>query len=114
MLNVTEILTGEVAERLDGAFEAMFGSTNREVVQQAKDAAATALNNIGTSDALYYNVEHTVHVTIVGVEILGARHLDAKNVSCSDWLKRIVELRGRDGFDERRGCGNVARQRSTP
>jgi len=114
MLNVTEILTGEVAERFDGAFGAMFGGTNREVVRQAKDAAATALNNIGTSDALCHNVGHTVHVTIVGIEILEARHLDAKNLSCSDWLNTIVALRGRDGFDERRSCGNVARQRSTP
>ena len=51
----------------------MFGKSEREYVQHAKDAAATALSHITKSDALYHNVEHTVHVTVVGVEILNAK-----------------------------------------
>ena len=74
MLNVTQLLTEEVARRIDSAFDAMFGDAERDHMQIAKDAAAAALGHIAKSDALYHNVEHTVHVTIVGLEILKAKH----------------------------------------
>ncbi|MFT4583089.1 MAG: hypothetical protein ACI915_004202 [Gammaproteobacteria bacterium] len=92
MLNVTHILTMEVVDRIDAAFECMFGSSERIYVQHAKDAAAATLAQIATSDALYHNVEHTVHVTVVGIEILKARHLEAKNVTRKDWLNVIIAL----------------------
>jgi hypothetical protein len=92
MLNVTQILTAEVIARLDAAFECMFGGSERMYVQHAKDAAATTLARIATSDALYHNVEHTVHVTVVGIEILKARHLEAKNVTRDAWLNVIIAL----------------------
>jgi hypothetical protein len=92
MLNVTHILTMEVVDRIDAAFECMFGSSERIYVQHAKDAAAATLAQIATSDALYHNVEHTVHVTVVGIEILKARHLEANNVTRKDSLNVIIAL----------------------
>lgn len=92
MLNVTQLLTAEVATRLDLAFEAMFGRAEREYVQHAKDAAATALGHIATSDALYHNVEHTVHVTIVGLEILKAKQNLHSDVTRGDWLNTVIAL----------------------
>jgi hypothetical protein len=92
MLNVTQILTSEVVDRLDRAFDDTFGGGDRHYVQHAKDAAATALGHIAASDALYHNVEHTVHVTVVGVEILRGKHLETKSVSRSDWLNTVVAL----------------------
>ena len=92
MINVTQLLTAEVATRLDDAFEAMFGTSDRDYIQHAKDAAATTLGHIANSDALYHNVEHTVHVTIVGLEILKAKQLQDSNVSRGDWLNTVIAL----------------------
>lgn len=92
MLDVTQLLISEVAKRLDVAFETMFGSADRVTVQQAKDAASTALGHIATSDALYHNVEHTVHVTIVGLEILQAKQILASNVTHREWLSMVIAL----------------------
>lgn len=92
MFNVTQLLTAEVANRLDIAFAAMFGSSDGDYIHHAKDAAATALGHIGNSDALYHNVEHTVHVTIVGLEILKAKQLQDANVTRRDWLNTVVAL----------------------
>ena len=88
MLNITQLLIAEVATRLDLAFEAMFGKSEREYVQHAKDVAATALSHIANSDALYHNVEHTVHVTVVGVEILKAKQ--SRGRQCN--TRRLVEF----------------------
>ena len=92
MLNVTRLLTAEVVDRLDESFDFMFGSGERRFVQHAKDAAATALARIAESDALYHNVEHTVHVTIVGIEILRAKHIESKGVSRNNWLNTVIVL----------------------
>jgi len=92
MLNVTQLLTEEVASRIDSAFGSMFGDTDREHVQHAKDAAATALSHIATSDALYHNVEHTVHVTIVGLEILKAKQAKELTITPGDWLNTVIGL----------------------
>ena len=92
MFNVTQLLTAEVATRMDGAFEVMFGNSDRDYIQYAKDAAATALGHIANSDALYHNVEHTVHVTIVGLEILKAKQIQDSNVSRGDWLNTVIAL----------------------
>jgi len=92
MFNVTQLLTAEVATRIDLTYAAMFGTADREYIQHAKDAAATALGHIAKSDALYHNVEHTVHVTIVGLEILKAKQLQNSNVSRGDWLNTVIAL----------------------
>lgn len=92
MLNVTQILTEEVARRIDSAFDAMFGDADRDHMQHAKDAAAAALGHIATSDALYHNVEHTVHVTIVGLEILKAKQARELSVTPGDWLNTVVAM----------------------
>ena len=92
MLNVTKMLTAEMAKRFDVAFDSMFSGTGRTHVQHAKDAASAALDHIATCDALYHNVEHTVHVTIVGLEILKAKHALELSVTPRDWLNIVVAL----------------------
>jgi hypothetical protein len=74
-------------------------------VQHAKDAAATALGAIATSDALYHNVEHTVHVTLVGIEIIRAKHAREFSVSRGDWLNTVVALLCHDIGYVRGICG---------
>jgi len=106
MLNVTQLLTAEVASRLEAAFDQTFGIGERGHVQHAKDAVAMALGHIATSDALYHNVEHTVHVTIVGLEILKAKHIQQKNVTRSDWLNTVIALVCHDIGYVRGICGN--------
>ncbi len=106
MLNVTQILTNEVALRMDAAYEAMYGAVDRHYVQHARDAAATALAHIATSDALYHNVEHTVHVTIVGLEILRARQQRDLDVTPGDWLNTVIALLCHDIGYVRGICGS--------
>ena len=105
MLNVTQLLTEQVATRLDASFETMFGSGERRYVQHAKDAASTALAHIAKSDALYHNVEHTVHVTLVGIEIVRAKHQQELSVTRGDWLNTVIALLCHDIGYVRGICG---------
>ena len=47
---------------------------------------------IANSDALYHNVEHTIHVTLVGQEILRGKHIREGGVSSEDWLHCLISL----------------------
>ncbi len=50
------------------------------------------LENIGNSDALYHNVEHTILVTLVGQEILRGKHIREGSISCEDWMHTMISL----------------------
>ncbi|MBN1877584.1 MAG: metal-dependent phosphohydrolase [Anaerolineae bacterium] len=55
-------------------------------------AGQLALENIGNSDALYHNVEHTISVTLVGQAILRGKHLCVGGVKPEDWLNFMLAL----------------------
>jgi hypothetical protein len=52
-----------------------FGSTEARLTELVPLVARIALECIGTSDALYHNVEHTMLVTLVGYDIMKGRAL---------------------------------------
>ena len=52
-----------------------FGSSQAGLIELIPSAARLALDCIGTSDALYHNVEHTMLVTLVGYDIMRGRAL---------------------------------------
>src|SRR5215469_6986702 len=74
------ITVPELAAEALGSFLAQhmgrrFGSTHAELAELIPSAARLALDCIGTSDALYHNVEHTMLVTLVGYDIMKGRAL---------------------------------------
>lgn len=92
MLNITELLAAEVANRLGSNYAVMFGGADSGHLSAAAEIAQRALSSIATSDALYHNVEHSVYVTVVGMQILLGRQIVAADVSRDDWLNVITAL----------------------
>lgn len=106
MLNVTELLAAEVANRLSATYAVSFGAADSSHLKMAQRAARAALAHIGTSDALYHNVEHTVHVTLVGLQILLGKQILSGDVTPDDWLNVTVALLCHDIGYVRGICGN--------
>ena len=92
MLNITQVLATEVTNRLGSNYAVMFGDANPRPLAAASDIARRALNSIATSDALYHNVEHSVYVTVVGMQILLGRQVVAADVTPADWLNVVTAL----------------------
>ena len=59
-------------------FRENFGSGQDETAEALGALARSAIERIGKSDALYHNFEHTMHVTMVGREILRGRMLSER------------------------------------
>lgn len=92
MLDVTAVLTGIVTERARAHFGTLFAGRATDTVEVACRAARIALGAIAGSDALYHNIEHTTHVTLVGLEILHARQQKAGDLTPRTWLNTVVAL----------------------
>lgn len=92
MLNVTQLLAEEVSNRLGANFAVSFGGADTGHLALATRAVREALDRIATSDALYHNVEHTVYVTLVGLQILLGKQILEGDVSREDWLNVVVAL----------------------
>ncbi|MGH8597853.1 MAG: metal-dependent phosphohydrolase, partial [Gammaproteobacteria bacterium] len=92
MLNVTKLLADEVANQIGANFAVSFGGGDSSYLSQALRASHDALQRIATSDALYHNVEHTVYVTLVGLQILLGKQILHGDVSREAWLNVAVAL----------------------
>jgi len=55
-------------------------------------AGSMALELIANSDAYYHNLEHTIFVTQVGMEILRGKHISVGGVTPDDWLHFVIAL----------------------
>lgn len=92
MLNITQILATELTHRLAANYAVMFGGGDPRHLAAAERIARRALDSIATSDALYHNVEHSVYVTVVGMQILLGRQIVAADVTPPDWLDVVTAL----------------------
>jgi len=70
----------------------MFGGLHTEYAETIVWAGRMALEIIADTDALYHNLEHTIHVTLVGTEILTGKQLRVGKVSPLDWLQFVLSL----------------------
>jgi hypothetical protein len=75
MLTITEMAADALGVHLAEHMGQRFGSTDAPLVALLQSAARLAIDCIGNSDALYHNVEHTMLVTLAGLDILEGRHL---------------------------------------
>ncbi len=92
MLNVTTVLTSIVSECAAEHFRALYPRASGARLDLAVTVAHTALAAIARSDALYHNVEHTAHVTLVGLHILKAKQERERGVSPETWCNTVVAL----------------------
>lgn len=92
MLNSQRIIIEDFSATLEAEYRRNFGGTKPEYASVIAWAARLALENIGNSDMLYHNVEHTMLVTAAGQQILMGKHLSEGGVSPEDWLNFMFAL----------------------
>jgi hypothetical protein len=89
MFTIPELAAEALGSHLAEQMGRQFSSTDADVIERVQSAARLAIECIGNSDALYHNVEHTMLVTLVGVDILRGRRLFVET-SASDFEHLIV------------------------
>jgi hypothetical protein len=75
MMNMVAMTADALGRLLADDFKRTFGSAHQEHAERLDAISRVALECLGKSDALYDNVEHTLLVTLVGLDILRGRML---------------------------------------
>jgi hypothetical protein len=75
MITLPELAAEALGSFLASDMKDRFGSSHARLAELIPFAARLALECIGSSDALYHNVEHTMLVTLAGHEIFKGRAL---------------------------------------
>ena len=89
MITVPELAADALGSFLAEQLGRRYGSTQAELAELVQSAARLALECIGTSDALYHDVEHTMLVTFAGYDVIRGRAL-LKPTHASDFAHFIV------------------------
>jgi hypothetical protein len=88
MMTLPELASDALADFL-GSYIKRYGALAAGLVDLVPGAARIAMECIGTSDALYHNVEHTLLVTLAGHDIMRGRMVHT-HVSPSDYAHVIL------------------------
>ena len=91
MLNTTTVIAEAFGKKLASTFRHYYGDRHADLATLLDASARLLIERIGTSDALYHNVEHTLFVTLVGQEILRGRLLH-QPVQATDWVHFMFAL----------------------
>jgi len=89
LITVPELAADALGSFLAEQLGRRYGSTQAELAELVQSAARLALECIGTSDALYHDVEHTMLVTFAGYDVIRGRAL-LKPTHASDFAHFIV------------------------
>ena len=92
MYNFQRVIIDEFSSMLESDYRRTFGGQSPELGSAIGWAARVALENIGNTDLLYHNVEHTVMVASAGEQILMGKYLSEGGVSPEDWLNFMFAL----------------------
>jgi hypothetical protein len=92
MMDYQKCLLSHFTEQMRVSYEETYGTLRPEYASLIEWASRLALENIGNSDMLYHNVDHTLMVSLVGQEILKGKHLRDGGVSPEDWLQFTIGL----------------------
>src|SRR5471030_662854 len=92
MFNAQQLTIDKFAAMLETSYRQTYGMMKPELGEVIAWGGRLALENIGNSDMLYHNVEHTMLVTAVGQEILRGKHLCEGGVRPADWLNFMLAL----------------------
>lgn len=89
MMTIPELTAQALGSFLSRETEGRFGSSHSDLTKVLPFAARLTLECIGNSDALYHNIEHTMHVTLVGHDILVGRAL-RRATTATDYANFIL------------------------
>src|SRR5919206_1376495 len=89
MINMVAMVADALGRLLARDFKRTFGSAHLEHAERLDAISRVALECLGKSDALYHNVEHTLLVTLVGLDILRGRML-TERIEPDDYAHLIV------------------------
>ncbi|MBC6479761.1 MAG: metal-dependent phosphohydrolase [Hormoscilla sp. GM7CHS1pb] len=92
MFSATALIIEEFLVQLRSSYSRTYGGYKSSYSEIVVWAAGMALENIANSDALYHNMEHTIDVTLVGLEIMRGKHIREGGVSPEDWLHFTISL----------------------
>lgn len=92
MFSATSLIIEQFLVQLQSNYSRTYGGYKSNYGEIVAWAGGMALENIANSDALYHNVEHTIYVTLVGLEILRGKHIREGGVSPEDWLHFTISL----------------------
>jgi hypothetical protein len=88
----TPALVQTCNKQLQKAYTDLYGCFESESIDKICSVADIVLAKIASTDAPYHDLEHSILVTLTGLEILRGKHLSEGNVSRKDWLNTIVSL----------------------
>jgi hypothetical protein len=91
-LNRPTILKKQLETRIKEVYKDMYGGYKNEYIDIAISMVNVAFNHLDNSDALFHNLEHTIYVTLVGVEILYGKFILQYEISREDWLHFVISL----------------------
>lgn len=92
MLNPTQLVIDTFVDMLEANYHRSYGLLQPETPKITAFCARVALENIANSDAPYHDLNHTVMVTQVGMEILRGKQMAEGGVGPGDWMHFIVAL----------------------
>ncbi len=92
MLNLQRLTIEYFVEELKRAYQRTYSDMEPQLGNIIAWSGRLALENIGNSDALYHNVEHTIMVTLAGGAILEGKHLCEGGIKPTDWLHFMIAL----------------------
>lgn len=95
MFNPTSVVIEHFVDELIDRYDDMYGA-NETDIQVIVANARNALEIIANSDAPYHDVNHTIMVTMVGMEILRGKILIEGSVSAKEWVHFVVSLLNHD------------------
>ncbi|MGF1475461.1 MAG: metal-dependent phosphohydrolase [Geminicoccaceae bacterium] len=91
MVNFPAIIVDTLGQRLRAELLEQFPKADSDLQLALGTATRMTIERIARSDALYHNVEHTILVTLVGLEILRGRNM-REGIDAEDWVHFVVAL----------------------
>ncbi|ACA14881.1 metal-dependent phosphohydrolase HD region [Methylobacterium sp. 4-46] len=89
MITTAHLAAEALGDHLAAALRGTFGATQAPLAEMVGSVARLALECLANSDALYHDLEHTLLVTQVGLDILRGRTL-LEPVTAGDWAHLLV------------------------
>lgn len=91
MFNQISVIAEAFGKKLADTYRHYYGDRQAHYATGLDSGARLIVEQIGTSDALYHNAEHTILVTLVGQDILRGKLL-RHPIHPDDWLHFIFAL----------------------
>jgi hypothetical protein len=92
LYNFNYLTIDRFGKSLENDFRDAYGQRGDDFAGYVNWIGRFALENIGNSDMLYHDVEHTMLVTTVGQQILLGKHLLEGGISPKEWAHFITAL----------------------